>query len=268
MNVLLMNRAAGPFGLEVALSLARQGISFRIIGTCIPVNLAYRTVPYRTVFCLITRRARRTRADDTFCDVTKTDKSEGPCHAGRADAIQPRSLEYLRAWGLVEEVLGEGPLLNKTALYRNGTQLFHGHSSMCDSRYRGISTITQGQVEKIYVRDLRRHGVLVERCSTVSEFDVRKASTADGDNDESSGVDVDVDVDVLSLSHPVTARVTNARTGSDEVVRAKYLVGADGAASKIREMMGVPFDGLATDCFWTIMDVEVKTDYPHILDFG
>ncbi len=182
------------------------------------------------------------------------DKAEGPCHAGRADAIQPRSLEYLRAWGLVEEVLGEGPLLNKTVLYRNGTKLFHGHSSMCDSRYRGISTATQGQVEKVYVRDLRRHGVLVERCTTVSGFDVLD----DGDGGRDGG----------SSSHPVSARLTSSKTGRDELVRAKYLVGADGAASRIREMMGVPFDGLTTDCFWTIIDCEVRTDYPHILDFG
>ncbi|RYO89438.1 hypothetical protein DL766_006783 [Monosporascus sp. MC13-8B] len=197
---------AGPFGLEVALNLARQGISFRIV-----------------------------------------DKAEGPCHSGRADAIQPRALEYLRSWGLVQEVLGEGPLLNKTVLYRNGVKLFHGHSSMCDSRYRGISTITQGQVERIYVRDLKRHGVLVERCATVAEFDVSQ------DKGE---------------LYPVAARVRNSKTGRDELVRAKYLIGAEGASSRIRDMMDVPFDGLATDCFWSIMDCEVKTDYPHILDFG
>ena len=149
----------------------------------------------------------------------------------------------------MNEVLGEGPLLNKTVLYRNGEKLFHGHSSMYDSRYRGISTVTQGQVEKIYVRDLMRHRALVERCTTVADLSI--ASSKGGGE-----------------THPVTARLTNSKTGQEEVVRAKYLVGADGAASKIREMMGVPFDGLATDCFWTIMDCKVETDYPHILDFG
>ena len=151
----------------------------------------------------------------------------------------------------MNEVLGEGPLLNKTVLYRNGEKLFHGHSSMCDSRYRGISTITQGQVEKIYVRDLMRHRALVERCTTVAELDV--ASQTRG---------------AKSKTYPVTAKLTNSRTGHEETVRAKYLVGADGAASKIREMMNVPFDGLATDCYWTIIDCKVETDYPHILDFG
>lgn len=163
-------------------------------------------------------------------------------------------------------MLGEGPLLNKTVLHRNGTKLFHGHSSMCDSRYKGIATVTQGQVEKVYVRDLRRRGVLVERGTTVSAFDVADVAATKVVN--GSHAKMNGNSHVGSNSHPVTAQLTHARSGRQEQVRARYLVGADGAASKIREMMDVPFDGLATDCFWTIMDVEVKTDYPHILDFG
>ncbi|KAI1075863.1 FAD binding domain-containing protein [Whalleya microplaca] len=197
---------AGPFGLEVALGLARDGISFRII-----------------------------------------DKAESPCLTGRADAIQPRALEFLHALGVGHEATEEGPLLNKTVLHRNGVKLFHNHSSMCDSRYKGIHTITQGQAEKIYIRDLLRHKVLVERSKTVPDFNVSPNPKE---------------------SHPVTAKVTNVKTGQEELVKTKYMIGADGAASRIRELIGVPFDGLATDCFWTILDCEFETDYPHILDFS
>ncbi|RYP08194.1 hypothetical protein DL764_002054 [Monosporascus ibericus] len=158
-------RIAGPFGLEVPLNLARQGISFRLV-----------------------------------------DKAEGLCHSGRADTIKPRALEYLCSWDLVQEMLGEGPLLNKTVLHRNGVELFHGHSSMCDSRYRGISTITQGQLERIYVRDLKRHSVLVERCTKVAKFEVSQ--------DEGE-------------LYPVAARVKQSKTGRSELVKAKYLIGAE-----------------------------------------
>lgn len=47
----------------------------------------------------------------------------------------------------------------------------------------------------------------------------------------------------------------------------KYLIGADGAASATREMLGIPFDGLTTDCYWAIMDAQFKTDFPYILGF-
>ena len=93
--------------------------------------------------------------------LNKADKAEAPTLTGRADALQPRALEHLHAWGLSSEFTEEGPISNSTVLFRNGVKLFHDLSSQCDSRYRGFHIITQGQVEKIYIRDLRRHGVLV-----------------------------------------------------------------------------------------------------------
>ncbi|KAK3369737.1 FAD binding domain-containing protein [Lasiosphaeria ovina] len=197
---------AGPFGLEVAMNLARQGISFRIV-----------------------------------------DKAAAPCLSGRADGLQPRAVEYLQSWGVGHEAAEVGPLLDSTVLYRNGVKLFHDHSSTCDSRFKGIHIITQGQIEKIYIRDLLRHRALVERCTTVDSFQV--------------------DDEPATKSHPVTATLKNVQTGTTETVRARYLIGADGASSKIREKLEIPFDGLATDCFWAIMDCQFKTDFPYILGF-
>lgn len=176
----------------------------------------------------------------------RTDKAEAPCLAGRADGLQPRAVEYLQAWGVGHEASEEGPILNSTVLYRNGVKLFHGSSSFCDSRFRGIHVISQGQIEKIYVRDLLRHKVLVERSTTVDNFQVQEGA---------------------GISHPVTATLKNVKTGGTETVRAKYLIGAEGASSKIRQQLDIPFDGLATDCFWAIMDCKFKTDFPYILGF-
>jgi phenol 2-monooxygenase len=166
--------------------------------------------------------------------------------AGRADGVQARALELLHSWGLAQEVHEEGPILNSTALFKDGAKLFYNWSSQCDSRYKGIHIITQGQMERIYIRDLLRHKVLVERCTVVDGFEV---------GDES-----------LS-SHPVKATLKNLKTGQRELIRAKYLVGGDGAASSIREQLKIPFDGNTTDIYWAIMDCVFKTDYPHILDF-
>ncbi|MPZ56923.1 MAG: monooxygenase [Rhizobiales bacterium] len=41
----------------------------------------------------------------------------------------------------------------------------------------------------------------------------------------------------------VTATVTDAGTGEQSRIRAQYLVGADGAHSKARELLGIPLDG-------------------------
>ncbi|KAL3476631.1 FAD binding domain-containing protein [Aspergillus californicus] len=193
---------AGPFGLQLGLILARQGISFRII-----------------------------------------DKARAPCLSGRADAVHPRGLELLHSWGLAYEATEEGPLLNSTAVFRNGAKLFHSSEPTCDSRYKGAHVITQGQFERIYIRDLLRHRILVERETIVDRFEV----------EEGSGV-----------SHPVKATLKNAVTGAEETVRTQYLIGADGAASSIREQLKIEFDGLATDIYWAIIDCRFKTDYPHM----
>ncbi|RDW93184.1 uncharacterized protein DSM5745_00506 [Aspergillus mulundensis] len=174
------------------------------------------------------------------------DKADSPCLSGRADGVHPRALEILHSWGLASEVAEVGPILNSTVLYRNGVKLFHNHSSTCDSRYKGIHIITQGQVERVYIRDLLRHRILVERGTTIREYAVH----------------------LDSGSHPVEARVQNVHTGKEEVVRARHLIGADGAQSTIRQQIGVPFDGLTTDLYWAIMDCRFKTDYPHILGFN
>ena len=175
-----------------------------------------------------------------------SDKAEAPCLAGRAAGLQPRGLEYLNSWGLSQELSECGPILASTVLHRNGVKLFHGPSSQCDSRYKGIHVVTQNQIERVYIRDLLRHKVLVERCSTVSDFEI--------DN-------------TLGSTHPVRATLKDLKTGGTETIRARYLIGAEGASSSIREKLKIPFDGVATSCYWAIIDSKFKTDYPYILEF-
>lgn len=167
--------------------------------------------------------------------------------AGRADGVQPRFLEILHSWGLATEVHEEGPLIERTAIYRDGRMLLFNQTHQSDSRYRGLHIITQGQLERIYIRDLLRHQVLVERETLVSDFEVESG---------------------LSTTHPIRIELKNDRTGANETVRAKFLVGSDGAASSIRKKLQIPFDGVSTDIFWGILDCIFESDYPHAWVFG
>ena len=124
--------------------------------------------------------------------------------------------------------------------------MFHYPSNSSDSRYRGLSVITQGQIERIYIRDLLRHQVLVERCSVIENFEVESDSLE---------------------SHPVRARVKNTKNGEEETIESKYLIGAEGAASGLRKQLGIPFDGTTTNIHWGIMDCKFQTDYPYYSSF-
>ncbi|KAL8886460.1 MAG: hypothetical protein Q9205_007480 [Flavoplaca limonia] len=198
---------AGPAGLQIAVSLARQGVDFRII-----------------------------------------DKAAQPLIAGRADGVQPRFLETLHSWGLATEVHEEGPLIERTAIYKDGKKLMFNTSHQSDSRYRGLHIITQGQLERIYVRDLVRHQVLVERQSSI--------------------VDFEVGLDQGPSSHPISIRLRNEKTGTEETIRSRFLIGSDGGASMIRKKLQIPFDGVSTDIYWGILDCKFESDYPHAWVFG
>lgn len=162
--------------------------------------------------------------------------------AGRADAIHPRSLELLDSWGLAPDIVEVGPILNTNTVYKDGQKLVHIPCSQGDSKYRCNHVASQAQIEKIYIRDLLRHKTYVERCTVVERF-------------ESSGD---------SSSHPIKAVLKNLKTGQTEQINAKYLIGADGAGSKVREQLKVPFQGTTTDIYWAIIDCVFKTDYPYI----
>ena len=142
----------------------------------------------------------------------------------------------------------EGPLIERTAIYKNGKKLLFAKSHQSDSRYRGLHIITQGQIERIYIRDLLRHHALVERETTLKDFKVESK-----DREE---------------RYPVQATLRNERSGKKESVRAKFLVASDGAASLIRKKLDIPFDGVSTEIYWGIMDCMFETDYPHAWVFG
>ena len=174
------------------------------------------------------------------------DKAESPLLAGRADGVQPRFLELLHSWGLAQEVHEEGPIIESTVIYKDGKKLFYDRSHQSDSRYRGLHIITQGQLERIYIRDLIRHQVLVERSSILNDFRVQEPWAP----------------------YPVQATIKNEKSGLEETVRAKFLVGADGAASAVRAKLETPFDGVSTNIYWGILDCVFDTDFPYIKTFG
>ena len=216
-----MYSVAGPFGLATALSLARQGVTFRIIGSSTFLSLSIEVIN------------------------RYIDKAEAPLLAGRADAIQPRSLEILHSWGIAQEIHDEGPFIDSTAMFKDGKKMFYSPSFGSDSRYRGLHVISQGQVERIYIRDLLRHRMLVERCSILNGF-------------ESDS----------STSYPIRALVKNTKTGQEQRIEAKYLIGAEGATSGVRKQLGIQFDGTTTDIYWGIIDCKFESDYPYISEFG
>lgn len=56
----------------------------------------------------------------------------------------------------------------------------------------------------------------------------------------------------------------NAKANTEEVVRAKYMLGADGAHSWVRSQLGFKLEGESTDYIWGVLDIVPITDFPDI----
>ncbi|MBX3196349.1 MAG: FAD-binding monooxygenase [Microbacteriaceae bacterium] len=67
--------------------------------------------------------------------------------------------------------------------------------------------------------------------------------------------------------HPVQVRLVRTAgpdEGAERTIRARYVVGADGARSAVRESIGLKLSGAQANHAWGVMDVLAETDFPDI----
>ena len=77
---------------------------------------------------------------------------------------------------------------------------------------------------------------------------------------------LDLSIDSAS-PHPVTVRLERidaAHAGQVETVKARYVVGCDGARSQVRKSIGRALSGDSANQAWGVMDVLAITDFPDI----
>ncbi|KAI1178209.1 FAD binding domain-containing protein [Nemania sp. FL0916] len=181
------------------------------------------------------------------------DNRAEPTPTGRADGIQPRSLDLLRNMGLksaimshkparVYEVAFWDPSESSNGIVRTGT--WASCPAFIDARYPFTTLLHQGLIERVFISDLKKNGVEIQRPWKITGFI----------SDENANPEYPVEV---SLEH------TDGT--SRETVRAKYLFGGEGSRSFVREQLGIGIthkDPIAH--VWGVMDGVVKTDFPDI----
>lgn len=167
--------------------------------------------------------------------VLTVDEKPHQVHTGQADGLQPRTLEVLQSLDLAHEVLTQGCQMHEVAFWnpRNGGEGIVRTSFVPDvsvpARYPHEVTIHQGRIERILNEDLEKHGGRVQRGWKVLGWEFEY-----GDGE-----------------FPVVVRLQGV-DGEERVVRGKYLVGADGAHSVVREGMGLELVGDHTDHVWWV----------------
>jgi len=168
-------------------------------------------------------------------EVRIVDKAAHRTDTSRALVLWSRTLELLdRGFGAAPFV--EAGLRTEHVSILNGdTRIGRIDMSGVASPYPYALMIPQSETERLLEQQLERQGVVVERS---------------------------VEVIALQADEDGVRAVLRAGDGSEESVRAQWLVGCDGAHSVVRHTLGLSFAGETLPSDWVLGDVHV-TGYPN-----
>jgi len=179
-----------------------------------------------------------------------TESKPGPLQVGQADGIACRSVEMFEAFGFAEKVLKESYWVNEVAFWRPGID--------------GTGLARADRIQDV-ADDLSEMPHVILNQARVHDFFLEKMRDAPG------RLAPDYNRELIELSttddpdHPVTATFRRLDIeGTNKTVRARYVVGCDGARSVVRRSMGHALKGEAARQLWGVMDVLAKTDFPDI----
>lgn len=181
------------------------------------------------------------------------DNRPEPTKTGRADGIQPRSLDLLKNMGLKRAIMAHHPAKvyevafwdpNTAGKGITRTTTWASCPDFVDARYPFTTLLHQGLIERVFIADLEANGTSIQRPWTVKDFKTETDSSSD---------------------YPVKVDLQQENGADREVVRAKYLFSGEGARSSIRQKLNIEVkhkDPIAH--VWGVMDGVVKTNFPDI----
>jgi phenol 2-monooxygenase len=177
------------------------------------------------------------------------DQKDGPLQLGQADGVACRTMEMFQAFGFVERVLKESYWVNETVFWKPDPAR-PGHiarSGRIQDTEDGLSEfphviLNQARVHDFYLETMR-HGP----AGLEPHYRRRLVSVTPGDP-------------------AIATLVRPGPTGEDQIetVRARFVVGCDGARSQVRNALGLPLRGDSANQAWGVMDVLAVTDFPDI----
>jgi len=176
------------------------------------------------------------------------EQRDGPLIVGQADGIACRTMEMFAAFGFAHHVLHEAYQVNETTFWRPDTDSPDNiaRADRIQDVEDGLSEfphviLSQARVQDFYLDLMRKSATRL-----TPEYGTRM-----------------VDLTVPEVPDaPVS--VILERDGTRETINARYVVGCDGARSRVRRALGVRLRGEAANVAWGVMDVLAVTDFPDI----
>jgi phenol 2-monooxygenase len=190
-----------------------------------------------------------------FPDITTmiVERKPGPIEKGQADGINTRSMEMFQAFGFADKVKRESYWVNQTNFWRpdpqnpaNIKRIGRVQDVADDSSEMPHTLINQARVHELFL-DIMRNAP--SRLEPDYGWAVR-----------------DLTIDTEASDYPVSVVLENAgvNAGETKIVRARYVVGCDGARSNVRKAISGELHGDAAHQAWGVMDILANTDFPDV----
>lgn len=162
------------------------------------------------------------------------EKRSQPSTRSKALVVHARTLEFLDILGVAEELIQRGYTSPGIDFSADAQNPLRANMYGLDTRFPYILILPQAKTEAILENRLNQLGVEVERSTSLTDF-----------QETERGVCTTIEY----------------QNGSQAGIEAKYLVGADGSRSTVREGLGLPFEG--SPYSWTAFLGDVHIEGHH-----
>ncbi len=176
----------------------------------------------------------------------------GRMEKGQADGINVRSMEMFQAFGFADKVKRESVWINETTFWKPNPE--NPNEIVRNGRIQDVADgltemphvlLNQARVHDMYLDIMRNSPSRLEPYYCMKVLDLTVGA-------ETENYPVEVTLE----------RTDPAREGQTETVRARYVIGCDGARSNVRTAIGGELHGDAAHQAWGVMDVLAVTDFP------
>ncbi|KAH0033404.1 putative flavin-containing monooxygenase, partial [Aureobasidium melanogenum] len=176
---------------------------------------------------------------------------------GQADGLQVRSIEMFEAYGFSERVLKEAYYINEITFWKpdekNPEHIVR--SGRIKDTPDGLSEfphviLNQARVHDFFLDVMLRSPTRLQPSYSRKLKQLALLPAKDNSSQDTSSVQVQLE------------RTDLHHEGEVENVRARYVVGCDGARSAVRQALGLKLEGDSANQAWGVMDVLAVSDFP------
>ncbi|KAJ5097435.1 hypothetical protein N7456_008156 [Penicillium angulare] len=232
---------AGPSGLTAAYWMARYGIRARVI-----------------------------------------EKKETKVFNGHADGIRMRTMELFDSMGIQHRVNHEAHSAVAPGFWipgENGTLIRKGSmipAQVFQSPFQHM-LLDQGRIERIMIDSIREHSDIEVERGVITEALEYDESMDHDPNAYPISVKIRTSSPEKEITIPSNLRLdewedivrqSQKRQAKCETIKAKYIIGCDGAHSWTRRQLYIPFEGENSEHVWGVIDVVPLSNFPDIRRLG